>query len=85
MDVGVEVKGRPGDSETLACSTGTRCRGPIRPRSVSVRSVRTINTIQKKKKKEPDFGSGSHFFMNPNLNLREPNFRSGSGSLSVQT
>ena len=29
---------------------------------------------------EPDFGSGSQIFMNLNLNLREPDFRSSSGS-----
>jgi len=32
---------------------------------------------------EPDFGSGSQIFMNPNLNLREPDFGSSSGSSRV--
>jgi len=34
---------------------------------------------------EPDFGSGSQIFVNLNLNLREPDFRSSSGSSRVQT
>jgi len=34
---------------------------------------------------EPDFGSGSQIFMNLNLNSREPDFRSSSGSSRVWT
>ena len=34
---------------------------------------------------EPDFGSGSQIFVNLNLNLRELDFRSSSGSSRVQT
>ena len=54
MDVGVEAKGRRGDSVTPPYRARIRRRGLIRPRSVSVCSVLlfTIKTIPKKKKKK---------------------------------
>ena len=54
MDVGVEAKGRHGISVTPSCCAGVRCRGPIRPRCVSVCSLLllTLKTIPKKKKKK---------------------------------